>query len=496
MMGPGLPSTLRLGACIGLALVCAGSVSAQQAGNAADKTEYVIDSVAVGNLVDEGNHSMFDQGSSIVDELNHAGRVVDGLGWFEYRLKVVKDLPQVLAITLQGQGNETSNFDVRVDEQFTSLPFHFTRLPHQVYVAYYRLPEGTAHTLDYVHVKFTAHHDQIAGPIFSCRILVDDNTAVGKDYIARELGSANTAPTSRLPAPGARPHLVDSVTAGDSNSEGAHHFAGNLTLASKPPQGISSRTAHDGGGFSYQLKVRAGVRLKLGCIVQGGGGAFDILVDDIKIASHEAIKTDSDQPVSAFYPIEPGLVTGKEFVTIRIKSHPGAVAGPVLELVMLEDSWAPAGQESAASSREQARERALEARSVDVVKPGSADSERDHKQQGESSMTGEIQGRMFRAADHGGWFSYDVKVPTDAPTRLMCQYSGSDASGREFDILVNGIKIATQVLENNKPGTFFMVVYSVSLDQTGGRDHVTVMFKAHPDKTAGGLFAMYVTGGR
>jgi len=67
-------------------------------------------------------------------------------------------------------------------------------------------------------------------------------------------------------------------------------------------------------------------------------------------------------------------------------------------------------------------------------------------------------------------------------------YWGSDSGGREFDILINGTKIATQVLNNNNPGKFFDVTYPIPQELTKGKDKVTVRFQGQANRTAGGVF--------
>ena len=81
-----------------------------------------------------------------------------------------------------------------------------------------------------------------------------------------------------------------------------------------------------------------------------------------------------------------------------------------------------------------------------------------------------------------------MKVLPDAPMQLVCTFWGSDAGGRVFDILIDDTKIATQTLENNKPGTFYDETYSVPTVLTQGKDKVTVTFRAARNRTAGGLF--------
>lgn len=137
---------------------------------------------------------------------------------------------------------------------------------------------------------------------------------------------------------------------------------------------------------------------------------------------------------------------------------------------------------------EQERLRQLEARTVDVVRIGERQSERDHNLRGERTSSGEFNGRRWRHASDGGWFSFEMEVPPKQAVTLLCSFWGSDSSGRVFDVLVNGEKIATQELDNNKPGRFFDAVYAIPEELTQGKDKVTVRFQAHAGRTAGGVF--------
>ena len=71
-------------------------------------------------------------------------------------------------------------------------------------------------------------------------------------------------------------------------------------------------------------------------------------------------------------------------------------------------------------------------------------------------------------------------------------YWGSDSGDREFDILVDDQKIATQRLENNQPDKFYDQVYRLPADLLKGKQTITVKFQAHPAETAGGVFAARV----
>ena len=130
----------------------------------------------------------------------------------------------------------------------------------------------------------------------------------------------------------------------------------------------------------------------------------------------------------------------------------------------------------------------LDEQTVDVMRIGEMQPERDHNLQSERSQTGDFKGKKWRHAQNGGWFSFEMKVDDSHPMELMCTYWGSDGGEREFDVLIDGEKIATQTLQNNKPEEFFDVVYSIPEELIWNKEKVTVRFEAHPGKTAGGLF--------
>jgi len=141
---------------------------------------------------------------------------------------------------------------------------------------------------------------------------------------------------------------------------------------------------------------------------------------------------------------------------------------------------------------ELARQKEFEARTIDQVKPSEEQNERDHGLAGDNTAAGEFGGRKWRHATDGGWFAYELKVVPDAAQELCVTYWGSDAGGREFDILVDGDKLATQQLENNRPGAFYDEVYPLSAKHTAGKSKLTVRFQAHPGKWAGGVFGVRV----
>lgn len=138
------------------------------------------------------------------------------------------------------------------------------------------------------------------------------------------------------------------------------------------------------------------------------------------------------------------------------------------------------------AAEEARRQRA--ARVVDEVIVGDAASEQAHNLQGERTQSGPYGTRHWRHAVDGGWFSWDLKVLPDQPVVLACTYWGSDVGARQFDVLVEGTVVGTEVLNNRKPGQFFDVEYRLPEELTRGKEKVTVRFQGRPGNFAGGVF--------
>ncbi|MEI7552043.1 MAG: beta-L-arabinofuranosidase domain-containing protein [Verrucomicrobiota bacterium] len=151
--------------------------------------------------------------------------------------------------------------------------------------------------------------------------------------------------------------------------------------------------------------------------------------------------------------------------------------------------WRTEAPRHAAAAAAQARE---EARRVDAINFGEMQPERDHAVQGEKSTTGEMRGVQYREAVGGGWFSAGFKCDLGIPLVLRCRYWGNDTGNREYDILIDGTVVATQVLDRLRPRQFCTVEYPVPATLTRGKERMVVRFQAHPGKIAGRVFACTV----
>ncbi|SFD56447.1 hypothetical protein SAMN05518672_102436 [Chitinophaga sp. CF118] len=59
---------------------------------------------------------------------------------------------------------------------------------------------------------------------------------------------------------------------------------------------------------------------------------------------------------------------------------------------------------------------------------------------------------------------------------------------RKFDILVDGVKVATEDLDKYKESRFYEIVYHIPAEQTKGKQQVTIVMKGGPHNSAGPVF--------
>ncbi|HEY3430602.1 MAG TPA: DUF6805 domain-containing protein, partial [Cyclobacteriaceae bacterium] len=132
----------------------------------------------------------------------------------------------------------------------------------------------------------------------------------------------------------------------------------------------------------------------------------------------------------------------------------------------------------------------LEQRTVDVLRVGEMQPERDHEFTGEKTEAGESHTRKFRVANEGGFLSFTMKVAPGFSHNLINTYWGMDNRGRTFDILVDGEKIATENLNNFKESKFYDIEYRIPSSLTEGKTSITIKFQAKPGNQAGPVYGV------
>lgn len=138
---------------------------------------------------------------------------------------------------------------------------------------------------------------------------------------------------------------------------------------------------------------------------------------------------------------------------------------------------------------EQERQRMadLDRRTVDKLLFGDEEAEKGRNLQGETHRRGRFRGHTWRQAERG-WFSVEFAVSPSEPVDLACRYWGGDGRYQQFDVLVNGTKIASERLNHEKPGEFVYHTYSVPFDVTKGKEKATVRFESHGNLVAGSVY--------
>jgi len=127
---------------------------------------------------------------------------------------------------------------------------------------------------------------------------------------------------------------------------------------------------------------------------------------------------------------------------------------------------------------EKRKQQEMEDRTIDRMRLGEMQPERDHSFTGGELETGEEHGQKWRSAERGGNFSFVMKVDPSTGNTLICSYWGSDHRGRIFNIQIDGQTIATQDLNGFKESKFYEVKYAVPQELVKGKKTVTVKFEA------------------
>jgi uncharacterized protein len=134
----------------------------------------------------------------------------------------------------------------------------------------------------------------------------------------------------------------------------------------------------------------------------------------------------------------------------------------------------------------EARRQEFARRTIDAVDVNDAASESAHRLQSQKTTDASFEGRRTREA-RGGWFSYQMNVLPDRPAALVCAYPGRQNDPRNFDVLVDGQKIATEKLDEYNADQRLDREYEIPEALTHGKSYVTVTLQAHADSEAGAL---------
>jgi uncharacterized protein len=134
-----------------------------------------------------------------------------------------------------------------------------------------------------------------------------------------------------------------------------------------------------------------------------------------------------------------------------------------------------------------ARRRDIEARTIDRVDVGSDESERAHAYSGQSASEGFVTQRRWRDAGRDGFLSYQLKVQPGAPVAIVCTYRGGEGQRRAFDVLVEGVQVASETLAYH-PAELIDREYEVPAKLLeGGKRTITLRLQPHANARTGGV---------
>jgi hypothetical protein len=123
---------------------------------------------------------------------------------------------------------------------------------------------------------------------------------------------------------------IDFIQPGEMQPERDHNFKGEKTTPGRFKERPNRESRN--GWFSFDMKINPGVPLAL--IVEYWGGfpgakTFDILINDIVIATENISGKKDGQFINIQYKIPEEITRGRSGVTVKFLAHPGNMAGPV-----------------------------------------------------------------------------------------------------------------------------------------------------------------------
>jgi hypothetical protein len=131
----------------------------------------------------------------------------------------------------------------------------------------------------------------------------------------------------------------------------------------------------------------------------------------------------------------------------------------------------------------------LDRQTIDAVAPGQQQPEADHMLKSLNSKTGIFQDEFWRDARNEGFFSYMLRTNMETGLSLMVRYKSGETGNRQFDIMIDGVKLVTENLKGKFINSGFTnVEYPLPDSMIEGKNSVEVRFQAASGNSAGGVF--------
>jgi len=119
---------------------------------------------------------------------------------------------------------------------------------------------------------------------------------------------------------------------------------------------------------------------------------------------------------------------------------------------------------------------AAQSSALDRVAVGDSASESAHRFDGKRTDTGTLDGRGWRQAHGGGYFSYVLQTQgRNGPLALVCAFGSRDIA-RHFEIYADGERIAAPEPAGDAPGAIALARYVLPAAVTAGKSSIVVKF--------------------
>ena len=268
-----------------------------------------LDEVKICNSASENAHNL--QGSNIRTGSDLGWRDAPG-GWISYDLKVNPGLPTDLVLKLWGSDGGDRRFDIYCDGTVFSYEELNGFAPNEYYYMRHPIPFDLTKDKEKVTIKMQA---------------INSNNTVGG------LFGVYTALSEDVPE---NAMTVDYMWTTKAASRSSHRYSSNGGNGS-----FRNRTWLDGSGTtgqSWTMKVDKTHRNYLMLLLWGDESDvrnFDIMCDDVFVASESLCHNDPGRFMMRLYPIPEEGTSGKETVRIHLTSPTGTKTGGIFYAYML-----------------------------------------------------------------------------------------------------------------------------------------------------------------
>ena len=268
-----------------------------------------IDEVKICNSASESSHNL--QGSNMRTGSDLGWRDAAG-GWISYDLAIDPERPVDFVIKLWGSDGGNRRFDIFCDGTVFSYEEVNNFAPNEYYYMRHPIPFDLTRGKEKVTVKMQA---------------TDANNVVGGIFGVYTSLSADV-PEGTVP--------VDFFWTTPTSSRTNHRYSSNGGSGS-----FRNRTWLDGSGKvgqSWTMKVNKTNRNYLMLLFWGDESDtrnFDIMCDDVLVASESLCHNDPGRFLMRCYPIPEEATSGKESVRIRLTSPSGTKTGGIFYAYMM-----------------------------------------------------------------------------------------------------------------------------------------------------------------